>query len=104
MKKLFRLPWLFVSIFVCYAATAFTLWGIYDLLKLHWINKVLEGFFDPLIFISMPLWPLYEKIGLMEGDWIRLPTMSGLVLAALLFAVLCFILGKLFELSLKRNR
>jgi hypothetical protein len=41
----------------------------------------------PLFIVFKPLSPLFIRFGLMEGEWLRLPSAGGILLGAVLYAV-----------------
>jgi hypothetical protein len=57
------------------------------------IETVLSVIAFPLFVIFVPLYPVFERMGMMAGELWRLPSTTGLVLGTLFYAAVAYIVA-----------
>lgn len=49
----------------------------------------------PLMFMFRPLYPLFESMNMLEGEWWKMPTPSGMVIGFVVYGTVLLAIGKL---------
>lgn len=79
-----RLPWILAAVLAGYSLTSLLLLGMlnaWDAALPPWLENVcLILFVAPILILCRPWYPLLSRWGLMEGEWIRLPSLAGVAL------------------------
>jgi hypothetical protein len=57
------------------------------------VETVLSVIAFPLFVIFVPLYPVFERVGMMAGEFWRLPSTTGLVLGTVLYAAVAYLVA-----------
>ena len=72
--------------FVAYVALALALLRLLARGVPAAVEAAISLFVVPVMYIFRPVYPLLDRLGLLEGDWWRLPSTGGFALATALYA------------------
>lgn len=96
---------LFYRIFISYAIyTATATIGIYSInLGIPIVlEKIFTIFAIPLFLSILPFLPFFNKYHLLNGEWIRLPNVIGLVILVITYSVLSHTIIVILMILIKR--
>lgn len=79
-----RLPWILAAVLAAYSLVCLLLLGVFnawDIALPQWAESVyLAVFIAPVLILCWPWYPLLSRWGMMEGEWFRLPSLTGIAL------------------------
>lgn len=88
MLKLLAISLPFVPL-ICSAA-AFASLALLNHNPPRFLEPALSLIAAPLLYIFKPIYPILRPLGMVEGEWMRLPTLGGMVIGSLIYGIIIF--------------
>lgn len=109
MSPLFRrLPWILAAALAGYSLINLLLIGIFNAWNITlppWAEMVYLGVFvAPVLVLARPWYPLLSRWGMMEGEWVRLPSLTGIALAIGTYVVVLLLAGWFLKRGKRESR
>jgi hypothetical protein len=99
-----HIRWILPAFFITYVVIAGALLRLLNTQLPPSIDIIIQLIIAPMFFIFRPFYPLLNRLGLMEGEWWRLPSLGGMVLSCVVYAAFLYIVGVLITFVIKHLR
>jgi hypothetical protein len=98
VSKMFRLPYIFSTVFCLYAISAVCLLYMLNFNPPSIVEIAISVYAVPFMFMFQPLYPLFKSMNMLEGEWWTMPTPLGMGIGIVVYGTVLLAIGKLILL------